>query len=55
MAKRVLDVETGAEIRRFRRAEGMPISEIAQVMEVARNVVEATLTAGGHRRVPGVR
>jgi transposase len=52
----VLDVEDWAEIRRLRRAEGMPISEIARVMGIARNTVKAALASDGppkYRRVPG--
>ena len=43
----MLDVEDWAEIRRLRRAEGMPISEIARVMGVARNTVKAALDSDG--------
>jgi transposase len=53
--KQVLDVEDWAEIRRLRRAEGLPISEIARVMGVARNTVKAALAAEGpprYRRAP---
>src|SRR5207302_5335001 len=45
--KRVLDVENWAEMRRLRRAEGMPIREIARVMGVARNTVRAALASDG--------
>jgi transposase len=45
--KQVLDVEDWAEIRRLRRADGMPISEIARVMGIARNTVKAALGSGG--------
>jgi transposase len=53
--KQVLDVEDWAEIRRLRRAERLPISEIARVMGVARNTVKAALAAEGppqYRRAP---
>jgi transposase len=39
----VLSVEDWAEIRRLRRAEKMPISEIARVLGIARNTVKAAL------------
>src|SRR5207244_7658208 len=48
--KRVLDVENWAEMRRLRRAEGMPIREIARVMGVARNTVRAALASDGPPR-----
>jgi transposase len=48
--KQVLDVEDWAEIRRLRRAEGMPISEIARVMGVLRNTVKAALDSDGPPR-----
>ena len=51
----MLDVEDWAEIRRLRRAEGMPISEIARVMGIARNTVKAALDAEEppqYRRAP---
>jgi hypothetical protein len=35
----VLDVEGWAEIRRLRRAEGIPSSEIARVMGILRKTV----------------
>jgi transposase len=41
----VLKVEDWAEIRRLRRAEGVPIKEIARRMGIARNTVRAALTA----------
>jgi len=43
----VLDVENWAEMRRLRRAEGMPVREIARVMGVARNTVRAALASDG--------
>ena len=43
----MLDVENWAEMRRLRRAEGMPIREIARVMGVARNTVRAALASDG--------
>ncbi len=51
----MLDVEDWAEIRRLRRADGMPISEIARVMGIARNTVKAALGSDGppkYRRAP---
>ena len=43
----MLDVENWAEMRRLRRAEGMPVREIARVMGVARNTVRAALASDG--------
>jgi len=43
----VLSVEDWAEIRRLRRAEQMPISEIARVLGISRNTVKAALASGG--------
>ena len=37
----MLDVEDWAEIRRLRRSERMPISQIARVMGISRNTVKA--------------
>jgi transposase len=48
--KQVLDVEDWAEIRRLRRAEQMPIAQIARVMGVARNTVKAALASDGPPR-----
>src|SRR3954470_586725 len=42
---RVLKVEDWAEIRRFHRAEGVPIKEIARRLGVARNTVRAALAS----------
>jgi len=42
----VLNVEDWAEIRRLRRAEQMPIAEIARVMGISRNTVKAALASG---------
>jgi transposase len=39
----VLSVEDWAEVRRLRRAEKMPISEIARVLGISRNTVKAAL------------
>ncbi len=50
----MLVVEDWAEIRRLRRAEGLPISEIARVTGVARNTVKVALAAEGRRSI-GVR
>jgi len=41
----VLNVEDWAEIRRLRRAEQMPISEVARVMGISRNTVKAALAS----------
>jgi transposase len=46
----VLDVENWAEIRRLRRAERLPIREIARVMGVSRNTVRAALASDGPPR-----
>jgi transposase len=46
----VLGVEDWAEIRRLRRAEGMPILAIARVMGVSRNTVKRALAADGPPR-----
>jgi transposase len=46
----VLSVEDWAEIRRLRRAEGMPIAEIARVMGISRNTVKAALASDGPPR-----
>jgi transposase len=46
----VLSVEDWAEIRRLRRAEGMPIKQIARVMGVSKNTVKRALAADGPPR-----
>jgi transposase len=46
----VLGVEDWAEIRRLRRAEGMPILAIARVMGVSRNTVKRALASDGPPR-----
>ena len=43
----MLDVEDWAEIRRLRKAEGMPIKVIARVMGCSKNTVKAALAADG--------
>ena len=43
-------MEDWAEIRRLRRAEGMPILAIARVMGVSRNTVKRALVADGPPR-----
>src|ERR1700748_2747742 len=43
--EQVLNVEDWAEIRRLRRAEQMPIAEIARVMGISRNTVKAALAS----------
>jgi len=46
----VLNVEDWAEVRRLRRAEGMPISQIARVLGISRNTVKAALASDGPPR-----
>ena len=41
----MLSVEDWAEVRRLRRAEQMPIAEIARVMGISRNTVKAALAS----------
>jgi transposase len=48
--KQVIEVEDWAEIRRLYRAEGLPIKQIARVMNVSRNTVRAALRSGGPPR-----
>jgi transposase len=43
----VIKVEDWAEIRRLYRAEGLPIRQIARVMNVSRNTVRAALRSDG--------
>jgi transposase len=43
----VLNVEDWAEIRRLRRAEQLPIAEIARVLGISRNTVKAALASDG--------
>jgi transposase len=43
--EQVLSVEDWAEIRRLRRAEGMPIAEIARVLGISRNTVKTALAS----------
>jgi transposase len=43
----VLSVEDWAEIRRLRRAEGMPIAAIARMLGVSRNTVSSALASDG--------
>jgi transposase len=45
--EQVLNVEDWAEIRRLRRAERMPIAQIARVMGISRNTVKAALASDG--------
>jgi transposase len=52
----VLGVEDWAEIRRLRRAEGMPILAIARAMGISRNTVKRALASEGpprYQRAPG--
>ena len=46
----MLSVEDWAEIRRLRRAEGMPIKVIARVLGVSRNTVRSALASDGPPR-----
>jgi transposase len=48
--KLVIKVEDWAEIRRLRRAEGLPVKQIARVMKVSRNTVRAALRSDGPPR-----
>jgi transposase len=43
----VLSVEDWAEIRRLRRAEGLPIAQVARLLGVSRNTVKAALASDG--------
>jgi transposase len=46
----VLGVEDWAEIRRLRRAEGMPIAQVARLLGVSRNTVKKALASDGPPR-----
>jgi len=46
----VISVQDWAEIRRLHRSEGLPIKQIARVMDVSRNTVRAALRADGPPR-----
>jgi transposase len=46
----VISVEDWAEIRRLHRAEGLPIRQIARLMDVSRNTVRAALRSDGPPR-----
>src|SRR5260370_24173401 len=48
--KQVISVQDWAEIRRLHRSEGLPIKQIARVMDVSRNTVRAALRADGPPR-----
>ena len=51
----MLSVEDWAEIRRLRRAEQMPVAQIARVLGISRNTVKAALASDGppkYRRPP---
>jgi transposase len=51
----VLNVEDWAEIRRLRRSERLPISEIARVLGISRNTVKSALASVGppkYQRAP---
>ena len=43
----MLSVEDWAEIRRLRRAEGMPVKQVARVLGVSKNTVKRALAADG--------
>ncbi|OBB97161.1 transposase [Mycolicibacterium peregrinum] len=43
----MLSVEDWAEIRRLRRSERLPISEVARVLGISRNTVKAALASQG--------
>jgi len=43
----VIKVEDWAEIRRLHRGEGLPIKQIARIMDVSRNTVRAALRSAG--------
>ena len=43
----MLSVEDWAEIRRLRRAEGLPIAQIARMLGISRNTVKAALASDG--------
>ena len=53
----MLSVEDWAEIRRLRRAEGLPIKTIARTLGVSRNTVRTALASDGpphyHRKPAG--
>jgi len=46
----VISVEDWAEIRRLHRAEGLPIRQIARVMNISRNTVRAAVRSDGPPR-----
>jgi len=48
--KQVISVEDWAGIRRLHRAEGLPIRQIARVMDISRNTVRAALRSDGPPR-----
>ena len=51
----MLSVEDWAEIRRLRRAEQMPIAQVARVLGISRNTVKAALASAGppkYQRAP---
>jgi transposase-like protein len=41
--KQVIPVEDRAEIRRLHKAEGLPIRQIARMMDISRNTVRAAV------------
>ena len=51
----MLSVEDWAEIRRLRRAEGLPIKVIARVLGVSRNTVRAAIASDGPPKYERVR
>jgi transposase len=46
----VISVENWAEVRRLHKAEGLPIKQIARVMDVSRNTVRAAVRSEGPPR-----
>ena len=46
----MISVEDWAEIRRLHRAEGLPIRQVARVMDISRNTVRAALRSDGPPR-----
>lgn len=53
----MLSVEDWAEIRRLRRSERLPLSEVARVLRISRNTVKAALASDGppqYERPPAV-
>jgi transposase len=49
-ARRVIDVDDWAEIRRLQRTEGMPVNAIARRLALSRNTARAALRSDGPPR-----